>query len=737
MQMVATTVSAARPATPPIGLADISEDTVRFSGSCKYLYAEFAGWTGERYLKKLLRQILPMALYRTWEIFAEHQAHGNECYLGISQLAALAGRTLRTMQKNLAVLQARQLMIERAERKVFGGPDEKPHHRAVVVKDFAPLYALAHEYHEWLQAADYLAPDRAVVALMTQETRLVAKLRRFENYRRVLYTHLPGPPPHKREEDRWFTEYQAEVDSEAVSPERTTRSARAPEPPPVCVVNKQVGQEVAEPPAKDSPKRITERPQNHPPSGDSCDSVGSPSPRSQHQERGRYPSPDGMPGAEKEGEQARHEEQAASKGREGSPMPQPISPLPLTTSVVQDQQQSEQRRQSMGTPGEQERLASGQRDLEQSTKQRVATLQDRLVHSFVQTIAAPFGDRNPRGSLTRLSSILARAQCEQPAEVVWCLVRAYTVARDTRTIRAVHCDPRTGHVNRMPLFCAMVERFVQARVPAQQGDSPWQQIEAEIAADERLLLWWSTQRTEIHDLDSASFLPNASQGALEFPAMSSSISAHTQQETGPRLSATLLRHQRSPRLSQTEEARERRASHARTVLAQFLRMAVVIHDPMVWSEHLLCGCPLYHKRTGKTVCAHCFPDPTWSEEVRAFIHTIIEPCTGGRRSEEAAGESSRRAAEANISEKEGSPSQVPGPDGWTEREHAYAWGARVLKELARSGYIAEMRVRPLEERYQVVLADGACEIVLETAEQGQFLIEQAHALAVKAQGGAR
>lgn len=56
----------------------------------------------------------------------------------------------------------------------------------------------------------------------------------------------------------------------------------------------------------------------------------------------------------------------------------------------------------------------------------------------------------------------------------------------------------------------------------------------------------------------------------------------------------------------------------------------------------------------------------------------------------------------------------------------------MLKELACSGYTAEMRVRPLEERYQVVLADGECEIVLETAKQGQFLIEQAHTLAVKA-----
>ena len=89
----------------------------------KYRYPEFAGWSGERYLKKLLRQILPMALYRTWEIFADHQAIGNECYLGVTHLAEIAGRTTRTMEKNLASLCAKQLLVERAERKVFRSSD--------------------------------------------------------------------------------------------------------------------------------------------------------------------------------------------------------------------------------------------------------------------------------------------------------------------------------------------------------------------------------------------------------------------------------------------------------------------------------------------------------------------------------------------------------------------------------------------------------------------------------------
>src|SRR5216684_7204820 len=62
----------------------------------KYWYPEFAGWHGERDLKKLLRQTLPMALYRTWEIFVDHQALGSDCYLGITRLAEIAGRATRT-----------------------------------------------------------------------------------------------------------------------------------------------------------------------------------------------------------------------------------------------------------------------------------------------------------------------------------------------------------------------------------------------------------------------------------------------------------------------------------------------------------------------------------------------------------------------------------------------------------------------------------------------------------------
>lgn len=174
----------------------------------KYLYSEFAGWHGERYLKKLLRQILLLALYRTWEIFADHQALRNDCYLGVTHLAEIAGRTTRTIEKNLASLCAKQLLVERAERKVFRSSTGILKSKVVIIKDFGGLYALAHEYHEWLNSEEFVAADREMVALLDSFSGLVAKLRRFDNYRKVLYNRLPGPLSKEREEDRWFTEYQ-------------------------------------------------------------------------------------------------------------------------------------------------------------------------------------------------------------------------------------------------------------------------------------------------------------------------------------------------------------------------------------------------------------------------------------------------------------------------------------------------------------------------------------------------
>lgn len=57
----------------------------------------------------------------SWQYSARFlSATAHECYLEVSQLAAIAGRTSSIMQKNLADLEVKQMMIEQAECKVFG-----------------------------------------------------------------------------------------------------------------------------------------------------------------------------------------------------------------------------------------------------------------------------------------------------------------------------------------------------------------------------------------------------------------------------------------------------------------------------------------------------------------------------------------------------------------------------------------------------------------------------------------
>jgi hypothetical protein len=403
----------------------------------KYRYPEFAGWSGERYLKKLLRQILPMSLYRTWEIFVDHQAQGNDCYLGVTHLAEIAGRATRTMEKNLASLCAKRLLVERAERKLFRSAEGKTQSRVVIVKDFGGLYALAHDYHEWLHGLTYIAPDREMMVLVEQDPPLVARVRRFENYRRLLYTRLPGPAVKQREEDRWFTEYQ---------------------PAPSCdVPPTYLGKEV-EPSKRDRiPSTLSAK--------DLTTDLATSS--------------------------LKRKSESATMNWLGRDSVDSMD-LSLTCSFGE--------REPSNFEHDEEHLSEAEHDThrpDHSIAEEETTILTGpdLAASFLSVIVGPFRDRNPKGSQTRLRALLREAHLAQPAEALQCLVRAYIVARDTHTIRPAHCSP-TGQVNRMPLFFAMVQQFL-----GEQGrawDDPWQHLEEEIIADPCLARWWNEHQGQIH-----------------------------------------------------------------------------------------------------------------------------------------------------------------------------------------------------------------------------------------------
>jgi hypothetical protein len=617
-----------------------------------------------------------MALYRTWEIFADHQAQGNDCYLGITRLAEIAGRATRTMEKNLASLCAKHLLVERAERKVFRHMEDGTlQSRVVIVKDFRGLYALAHEYHEWTLADAYLAPDREVLSLLEQEPHLATKLRRFENYRRLLYTRQPGPTVLPREEDRWFTEYQPEAAFPLSAREEATQvKAERKDVTPAKLSAKLLPKDLAE----GSLKRRERSTSSNTGKRDSVDSVGSSSLLIKEENSAERSCP----------QKSQQRDEAEGQPAEAQGVSTPTSSVPRgEASPLQDG------------------LTSASRDA-----QEVAGLQ--LADSFLAAIAGPFGDQSPKGTRTRLRACFQEAHLVDPAEIVMCLIRAYVVARDTRTIRAEHCHSETGRVNRMPLFCAMVLRLADASRRGPWWESDWQCIEAEIASDHCLAQWWQRHQVALAIVGETSLDLSGTQPEGEEP-----ISLGADQEpTAPPVNP------RRTRLSQTDQARAERTASARRVLRHLRKMAVPIQDASVLWEHITCGNPLYHRSKGREVCALCFPDPQWPEEVLALLHSIVEHADVA--SSEAESKNAEGTSHAPSAEEAMTGLEAFGP-GWVDRDEAYAYTIRLLNAMMDSGYVVEVFLELIGERYQVVVRGADGELICENPEQIASLMEQA------------
>ena len=154
-------------------------------------------------------------------------------------------------------------------------------------------------------------------------------------------------------------------------------------------------------------------------------------------------------------------------------------------------------------------------------------------------------------------------------------------------------------------------------------------------------------------------------------------------------------------------------------------MAVPIQGPIILWEHLTCGCPLHHQRAGKEVCALCFPDPTWPEEVLILLHSIVEGKTVTSGEHEKIEGTYLPAPDETVTKTEGRQQFLGEATEWTEREKAYAYGVHLLEAMTRNGYVVEVRLRPVGSRYQLVLKGADGELVCEKPKQVEYLIEQA------------
>ena len=162
----------------------------------KYKYALFDDYAGERYLHSLLLKVAPLAVWRTWQAIVSYQAPGECCYVGVARLTDERDGRVNTKERkiyqDLAAMGARGWLTQAQVQKPFKTKDGSIVLRAVPVKDFAGLYDAAYAYHQWLESAEYIAPQRENIPLILADPPLTKRLIRFENYRRLLINAKPG-----------------------------------------------------------------------------------------------------------------------------------------------------------------------------------------------------------------------------------------------------------------------------------------------------------------------------------------------------------------------------------------------------------------------------------------------------------------------------------------------------------------------------------------------------------------
>ena len=166
----------------------------------KYGYDEFIGYAGKRLLDRILQEILTHANWRTWHFADEFVAPGSDCYVGPYRLAQQIRPGVRKVEMDFKSLRELGLMeVYPDYRMVKQAATGKVVMQAVIIKDFAKLYALAHEYHVWEGSPEYIPPERQYLSLILTDEALTQKLLRFDNYRRVIACHKPGRKPGQAE----------------------------------------------------------------------------------------------------------------------------------------------------------------------------------------------------------------------------------------------------------------------------------------------------------------------------------------------------------------------------------------------------------------------------------------------------------------------------------------------------------------------------------------------------------
>ncbi len=482
------TAAVVEPPAPPL-----SSDGEMLGQPNKYLYGEFAGYEGERLLKSILHKILPLALYRTWEVLVERQAPGNDCFLSIASISETAERVERTIRLNIHEFEARKLMVLRPEQKLLRQPDQSLKLKLVVVKDFSGLYALAREYLRWTQSDSYIEPERDFADAIQADDRLKRKLLRFNNYRRIILNKVPGPKPVEREEHRWYAAYDPGIDEQesgtsggTAAPIATGRAEDAEEQRTPGSRNLYLQENLQEDLKKDSQERIT--PNDH------TDTLY----------RVSFDSGEALEGGGSGYTKIPDERTTNEQVRKDSPLPTPHTNSTKPSSVPSEEagganQAGRKERADLDEQAKafvQRALAASQGSRGEATgrDQHIApkAKPNSLVSAFVREVSPLFRDQNLKASLTRALRAVEQTHLTQK-DILACLVKAYLVTLETKKVREQYRRP-DGDI-KMPLFVTMFVRFTTDCAAGTFGYTD-DHLARDIADDDRLVLFIVEHRLE-------------------------------------------------------------------------------------------------------------------------------------------------------------------------------------------------------------------------------------------------
>ena len=440
-------------------------------------------------LKDILRGILPQALFLTWEVLAqEHQAPGNDAYLGVYKLAQARKRTDRKVRMDLDDLQGRQLLTIRYEWKIFREADGTMKAKPVAIKDFERLYDLAYEYLQWTRSDSYVPPEREFVDFIRENEPLMRKLMRFDNYRRLLCNKKPGRETQEREIHQWYKSYDEAVPplpSQSDQTQEHVEEVQAVKGDNTGSILKESLQEsLQESLKKPSIERRESNENKEELDGDSFDSVVS--------------------SEERDGAGADYTKLTPSNevpSHEETPPTLAATPMIQTNSTKLPNFVSKKGPAKQATVVNATRLESA--ELDPAVQSAKAAMQssgiklssrknehsgkllpppNALASAFLSMCSDNFHDQNPSSSETYILRVILDHRMTEGAETLACLVRAYVYARDKEKIDEKYHLP--DGENRMPLFCTMFKIYADQWM-AKSGRWKYSQdnLEADIDKD--------------------------------------------------------------------------------------------------------------------------------------------------------------------------------------------------------------------------------------------------------------